>query len=195
MFLMFLKKSMHNFMGFTGFRWMKYKSIHKMEMFLDRFFNTLWHYLKFEKTYNENIHMHDRSYAAMQRKKVHFRNFSCCSHTHNTLIPNTQHKKVLLPFLTKSIFHQNDFKCNFMLHLHFAVCPNPINQTLISPPLYCKLKWHPSNTRGAICRSSVVANALFATTDSETDFVRNLCYYYGERQLALELLDSAALYE
>ena len=25
MFLMFLKKSMHNFMGFTGFRWMKYK--------------------------------------------------------------------------------------------------------------------------------------------------------------------------
>ena len=127
-------------------------SIHKMEMFLDRFFNTLWHYLKFEKTYNENIHMHDRSYAAMQRKKVHFRNFSCCSHTHNTLIPNTQHKKVLLPLLTKSIFHQNDFKCNFMLHLHFAVCPNPINQTLISPPLYCKLKWHPSNTsrvRGA----------------------------------------------
>ena len=82
-----------------------------------------------------------------------------------------------------------------MLHLHFAVCPNPINQTLISPPLYCKLKWHPSNTRGVICRSSVVANALFATTDSETDFVRNLCYYYGERQLALELLDSAALYE
>ena len=128
-------------------------------------------------------------------KKVHFRNFSCCSHTHNTLIPNTQHKKVLLPLLTKSIFHQNVFECNFMLHLHFAVCPNPINQTLISPPLYCKLKWHPSNTRGAICRSSVVANALFATTDSETDFVRNLCYYYGERQLALELLDSAALYE
>ena len=67
-------------------------------------------------------------------------------------------KKFLLPLLTKSIFHQNVFKCNFMLHLHFAVCPNPINQTLISPPLYCKLKWHPSNTRGArrgaICRSS-----------------------------------------
>ena len=63
--------------------------------------------------------MHDRSYAAMQRKKkCIFAIFA-----YNTL-PNTQkHKKVFAAFINKVNFSsERRFKCNFMLHLHFAEC-------------------------------------------------------------------------